>query len=88
MTRTTKTTTTTTTNYPVWLQCDWYKAESLVRVALASILGCTFTVWDRVEGTYVPHTGKLMIGWFASFLPLFYPKLVYGICGIAPYDST
>ena len=73
--------------YPLYVQCDRFKVESLFRVALCCGLGSAFTVTPTQNG-YIPNEGKYLIGFFASFLPIFYPKLVFGILGMAPHDST
>ena len=73
--------------YPLYVQCDRFKMESLFRVALCCGLGRTCTGTPNQNG-YIPNEGKYLIGFFASFLPIFYPKLVFGILGMAPHDST
>ena len=81
------TTSKTPAPYPLYVQCDRFKMESLFRVALCCGLGSTCTVTPNQNG-YIPNEGKYLIGFFASFLPIFYPKLVFGILGMAPHDST
>jgi hypothetical protein len=74
---------------PLWLLCDKYKAEAMLRIIICVSLGSILTINDSMEEyKFIPHNSRYFIGWFASFLPIFYPKLVFAIMGMMPYDST
>ena len=76
-----------TTTYPLWLICDRWKAENLLRIALCCGFSCALSVTPpQTEG--IPQDNKLLIGVFGSFLSLVYPKLVFTLLGVAPYFFT
>ena len=80
-------TTTTTTTYPLWLICDRWKAENLLRIALCCGFSCALSVTPP-QTVCIPQDNKLLIGVFGSFLSLVYPKLVFTLLGVAPYFFT